>query len=159
MCVKDIAKAICYSLLSLSTYTHIHTHTSNTHTHTHIKHTHTHYTEPPSLSYTGSGYAHYTLTEEGSRQSRQVEEGLRSTYEDTVSLSLRTTHSDGVLFSMHDKAGSDFLIIEVCTMYNVYSCTCTCNMVTLELGSKALSLLVSAVLECVLCKCLHFRVL
>lgn len=61
----------------------------------------------PSLTYTGSGYAHYTLTELGAGE-------MRSTYQDYVSLSLRTVQSEAVLFSMQDKSGSEYLHIQVC---------------------------------------------
>ena len=62
-------------------------------------------TESSSLSFTGSGYAHYTLTE--------TERDVRSTYSDRVSLSLRTTGSEGLLFSMYDKTASEYLYIAV----------------------------------------------
>lgn len=60
----------------------------------------------PSLTYTGSGYAHYTLTEQGSGE-------MRSTYQDIVSLTLRTVESEAVFFSMQDKSGSEYLHIQV----------------------------------------------
>ena len=72
-------------------------------------------TESVSMSYTGNGYAHYTLTEEGTRQRRQTEEGgeTRSTYNDIISFSLRTTYTDGLLFAMYDKTESEYLYITV----------------------------------------------
>ena len=70
------------------------------------------------MSYTGSGYAHYTLTEEGARQRRQTGGELRSTYEDSVSLNLHTTYDNGHLFSMYDKAASEYLYIAV-SSYNI----------------------------------------
>ena len=67
----------------------------------------------PSLSFFGSGYARYALTEEGLRQRRQTGGQLRSSYEDTVSLSLRTTHPHGFLFGMYGKDGAEYLYIVV----------------------------------------------
>ena len=66
-----------------------------------------------SLSFFGSGYARYALTEEGLRQRRQIGAQLRSSYEDTVSLSLRTTHPCGFLFGMYSEDGAEYLYIEV----------------------------------------------
>ena len=84
---------------------------------------HTHYAVSPSLTYTGSGYTHYSLTEEGARQRRQAGGVLRSTYQDVVSLSLHTTHTDGSLFHMQDSSGSEYLYIQVCVYIIHYKCT------------------------------------
>ena len=83
---------------------------------------HTHSAVSPSLTYTGSGYAHYSLTEEGARQRRQAGGVLRSTYQDVVSLSLRTTHTDGSLFHMQDSSGSEYLYIQVIDVYIINKC-------------------------------------
>ena len=70
------------------------------------------HTESGSMSYTGNGYAQYTLTEEGIRHRRQIGE-TRSTYNDIISFSLRTTYTDGLLFAMYDKTESEYLYITV----------------------------------------------
>ena len=67
------------------------------------------------MSYSGSGYAQYTLTEEGVRESRETGGVLRSTYEDRISLTLRTTHTDGFLFGMYDESEAEYLYIVVST--------------------------------------------
>ena len=67
----------------------------------------------PSLSFFGSGYARYALTEEGLRLRRQTGGQLRSSYEDTVSLSLRTTLPYGFLFGMYSEDGAEYLYIVV----------------------------------------------
>ena len=93
---------------------------------------HTHSAVSLSLTYTGSGYAHYSLTEEGARQRRQAGGVLRSTYRDVVSLSLRTTHTDGSLFHMQDSSGSEYLYIQVCVYYTykcIVSYTISCSSV------------------------------
>ena len=71
------------------------------------------------MSYTGSGYARYTLTEEGVRQRRQTEEEgeIRSTYSDMLSLTLHTTHPDGLLFAMYNKTASEYLYVAVSLIY------------------------------------------